>query len=79
MVNGRRFFYTRSGYLGIGTDTMEPGDLLYGLKNCVHPALLRRVDSYYELIGTCIVQGLMDGETQAMLEEDLDLEQIEIR
>ena len=37
----RRFFLTRSGYMGIGPKTTSPGDRLYVLKNSRVPFLLR--------------------------------------
>jgi hypothetical protein len=78
MLRGRCFFHTDSEYLGVGPDTMIAGDLLYGLKDCLYPIILRPVESHYEVVGACIVQGFMDGEIQTILDGESDLELIEI-
>jgi hypothetical protein len=62
-----RFFETESGYLGLGPDAIEPGDILYVLKDSNVPVILRCVtttngQSYFSHVGTVLVVGLMDGE-----------------
>jgi hypothetical protein len=75
VLRGRRPFVTDSGYMGLGPayiteDTVDnnktwktAGWQLAIVAGCSVPLLLRqRGDETYELIGTCFVQGWMDGE-----------------
>ncbi|KAH8898042.1 HET-domain-containing protein [Thozetella sp. PMI_491] len=74
----RRLFLTFNGFLGLGPDTVQEGDILAVLAGCDVPVLLRPVsqetmpsdlDSVpvvakqrYLFVGECFVQGLMSGE-----------------
>jgi hypothetical protein len=78
LLTDNRIFQTSTGHIGIGPDTIEAGDMLYVLKGCNMPIILRSVNSYYEVVGTCHVQGLMDGELKTIWEEKSNLEWIEI-
>lgn len=75
VLRGRYPFVTEGGYMGLGpayinedTDKSNKtwdsaGWLLAIVAGCSAPLLLReRDDNTYELIGTCFVQGWMDGE-----------------
>jgi len=68
-INRRSVFQTEKGYLGIGPQEMQSGDIVTVLEGCNMPAVLRRVDSDYVFLGLCFVLGLMDGEGFSMLEE----------
>jgi hypothetical protein len=60
----RRLFRTPEGYIGIGPETMQPGDRVHILLGCSVPVVLRWLGdtSYYHLVGECYVDGVMDGE-----------------
>jgi hypothetical protein len=74
----RRLFVTLNGFLGLGPDTVQEGDILAVLAGGDVPYLLRHIQkgtklprvadapcdasNRYLLVGECFVQGLMDGE-----------------
>jgi hypothetical protein len=58
----RRFFVTKTGYMGIGPDAMHEGDMIAILFGGKVPYLVRAVNSGYRFVGECYVPGLMDGE-----------------
>jgi len=58
----RRFFVTRKGYIGIGPDTMNEGDVITILFGGRVPYLLQPVGASYKFLGECYVPGLMGGE-----------------
>lgn len=65
--------YTEKGYLGLGPGriTPQPGDIvavLFGARPCY---LLRPFGQYFKLLGSCHIQGLMQGEAIEMLREGL--------
>ncbi len=59
---GRRFFTTLGGYMGIGPPGMRPGDLICVLLGGNVPWVVRQEGHEYILIGECYVHGNMDGE-----------------
>jgi hypothetical protein len=65
-----RFFHTEDGYLGIGPNIVHTNDIVCALKGCQFPVILRQVESHFVLVGTCLIQGLMDGELRKALEEN---------
>jgi hypothetical protein len=64
MIKNRSFFVTIRGYIGIGPDTMEPGDMVCTLFGSTVPFILRPVEGSekFRLIGESYVHGVMDGE-----------------
>lgn len=78
VIRGRRPFVTENGYIGLAPDYItesaveadgaknsgeQPIWLLAVAAGCSVPLLLReKEDETYQLIGTCFVQGWMDGE-----------------
>lgn len=65
MVNvaeGRRFFATIGGYMGLGPPGMRPGDLVCVFLGGPVPWVIRREGNEYILIGECYVHGCMNGE-----------------
>ncbi|KZM20169.1 hypothetical protein ST47_g5195 [Ascochyta rabiei] len=58
----RRFFVTKNGSMGIGSNALKEGDVVVVLFGGNVPYLLRPVDSGYKFLGECYVPGLMDGE-----------------
>ncbi|KAF2265467.1 HET-domain-containing protein [Lojkania enalia] len=72
---GYRLFRTQSGYIGIGPPGMTEGDVVCVLRRCTTPVLLRHTsesDMEFELVGSCFVLGLMDGEALVTIEMAVD-------
>jgi hypothetical protein len=65
-----RFFHTKDGYFGIGTDIAQANDIVCALKGCKLPVILRQVESNFVLVGTCLIQGLKGGELGRILDEN---------
>jgi hypothetical protein len=65
----RRLLTTSQGLLGIGSQTVLPGDLVCILFGCSMPIVLRGVDGGFQVIGECYVHGLMDGEGLELLQQ----------
>jgi hypothetical protein len=61
-MRARRFFVTKAGSMGLGTPTMEAGDIVAVLYGCGLPVVLRAHGEYHTVLGTCYVDGIMDGE-----------------
>ena len=59
---GRRFFTSLGGYMGIGPARMRPGDSLSVFLGGNVPWIVRQEGLEFELIGECYVHGIMDGE-----------------
>ncbi|PIB02091.1 Heterokaryon incompatibility protein 6, OR allele [Cercospora beticola] len=58
----RKIFFTRAGYMGLGSQHLQIGDLLFlPLGNSV-PWILREEGDHYLFIGVCYVHGIMQGE-----------------
>lgn len=65
--NGTSFLTTAKGYAGTGPST-ESQDLVCILDGAPMPFIMRcskQDENYYELIGKCYIQGIMDGEAVA--------------
>ena len=60
LVNIRWFFYTHSGYLGVGPLAMRDSDEVVVISECGNPLLFREVDGNYYLVGSGYVIDLMD-------------------
>lgn len=58
----RRFFTTSDGRIGLGPESIRPGDLITILYNSSLPVALRPVEQHFLLAGGCYVHGL-DVET----------------
>ncbi|KAH8704462.1 heterokaryon incompatibility protein-domain-containing protein [Phaeosphaeriaceae sp. PMI808] len=76
---GYRPFVTKSGYFGLGPGVMEVGDTIHIFLGGHTPYVLRKAneaakasgeEAKYEFIGTCYVQGLMDGEALEGVDTD---------
>ena len=70
-----RLFFTTNGFVGIGPAAMEPGDSIYILAGGNVPYVLRPVPDAacfdtFELVGSCYVHGVMDGQAVDGLGED---------
>ncbi|KAF7504440.1 hypothetical protein GJ744_002244 [Endocarpon pusillum] len=58
----RRLFSTQRGFLGLGPQILESGDVVCIFPDTPVPLVLRPVDDYFLLVGECYVDGIMDGE-----------------
>jgi hypothetical protein len=68
--NGRRFFTTRRGYMGLGPSDIQIGDTVAVMLGGQVPFILRTQDDANILIGESYVHGIMNGEAL----NDLDFE-----
>ncbi|KAE8440370.1 hypothetical protein EG329_008322 [Mollisiaceae sp. DMI_Dod_QoI] len=80
-TTGKRMFLTEQGYLGLAPQAAAEGDQVVVLLGGRMPFILRQANvgstepRKFELVGTCSVHGLMDGEAIEMVEDgDLELE-----
>ena len=71
---GRRFFTTLGGYMGIGPPGMRPGDSICVFLGGNVPWVVRQEGYEYMLVGECYVHGIMDGEI--MQTEHLPIQEI---
>ncbi|KPM46325.1 hypothetical protein AK830_g28 [Neonectria ditissima] len=69
-MRGRRLFTTEKGRLGSITKRAICGDRVAVLSGCNVPVVLRPKGDGYELVGSCFVDGLMNGESQGILERN---------
>jgi hypothetical protein len=60
----RSFFHTEDGYIGLGPQATEPGDLLVILYGSGYPAVLRphKDEGWFFFVGLAYVHGIMNGE-----------------
>ena len=65
---GRRFFLTRSGFVGMGPQKIQKDDIVVVVFGCHVPLVLREVEGCYKIIGECYVHGIMNGELVRDLE-----------
>ena len=70
-----RLFFTANGFVGTGPNAVEPGDSIYVLAGGPLPYVLRPVPdaacvNTFELVGSCYVHGVMDGQAVDGLGED---------
>ena len=70
-----RLFFTVNGFVGNGPNAMEPGDSICILAGGPLPYVLRPVPdaaclNTFELVGSCYVHGVMDGQAVDGLGED---------
>ncbi|KAH6880154.1 heterokaryon incompatibility protein-domain-containing protein [Thelonectria olida] len=72
----RRFYTTNTGYMGLGNQNMESGDvvaILFGMKvPCVLRPRGQISENGYEFIGEAYCHGMMEGEAVKDLEKDED-------
>jgi len=75
------FFTTTSGRFGLGTRSVEVGDIVCFLATLDRPLVLRKVDEHCVIMGRCYVHGLMHQEVFDDLRVEIapyELEQYEI-
>ena len=60
---GRRLFITEKGYMGLGSPSLQGGDLVVIFSGCEMPfAVRKRHTGGFHLIEECYVHGIMDGQ-----------------
>jgi hypothetical protein len=63
----RYLFRTQQRHIGLGPDSLQPGDCVWVLSGGRLPFILRQIDandeSRYELVGEAYVHGVMYGES----------------
>ena len=82
-VLGRKFFITKTGYIGIGPSTIREGDEVWVAATCRVPIIARKSEDetirllsdntvfpLYTLVGDAYVHGIMDGEMTGNWEQD---------
>jgi len=62
----RSFFRLDNGYVGVGQDVLEDGDICCVLFGAKVPFIIRPCGSYFRLVGECYVHGIMNGEAMEM-------------
>lgn len=71
VVCGRRkLFLTPHGHLGLGPETMSKGDAVCVLGGATMPHILRKQEGFFELVGDCFIDNLMDGEAVIAMKEE---------
>lgn len=76
----RAFLNTSKGYMGLGPESAEPGDLICVLLGGSVPYMLRQIGHHYRFLGECYIHGIMDGEAMKEIEGGtLKIRDIEIR
>jgi len=73
-ANGRRFFITEAGFVGVTCRGVEEGDKIVLFLGGASPFIIRECQSVpaaFNLVGTAYVHGIMDGEAMR-LEETTD-------
>jgi hypothetical protein len=61
-LEGRVFFFTAGGLMGLGPHELVKGDKIYIFATGETPFILRKQDKGLSIVGECYVHGLMDGE-----------------
>ena len=74
-VHDVRLFFTAKGFVGVGPAAMETGDSISILAGGSLPYVLRTVPNAarlntFELIGSCYVHDVMDGQVVHAIKED---------
>jgi hypothetical protein len=58
----RSFFTTKEGFIGLAPKAARTGDVVCVLLGCSSPLVLRPIESKYQVVGECYVEGMMRGE-----------------
>ena len=61
-ISSQVVFRTAKGLLGVGLPASQNGDIVCIVPGHMTPLLVRSSGQSYQLVSTCYVQGLMDGE-----------------
>lgn len=78
-LSGNRLAITRGGLLGTVPQYTELGDIIAVVSTCDMPIVLRPNGKHYKFIGSCFVEGLMNGEgATAIAEGRVEMQPISI-
>jgi hypothetical protein len=74
----QRPFFTRQGYVGIGTQCLQKDDSVWIVPGCRVPLIFRKIDrsDRYRLVGGAYVHGFMHGE--ALARKDMEFLMVEL-
>jgi hypothetical protein len=64
-----RLLTTERGRIGMAPKLARPGDKVAVLCDCDKPMILRPAGRFYEVVGSCFIEGLMKGETASLIKE----------
>ncbi|KAH7310200.1 heterokaryon incompatibility protein-domain-containing protein [Rhexocercosporidium sp. MPI-PUGE-AT-0058] len=76
VYDGRRLFKTAKGFLGVGADSLDVGDVIMLVSGADVPYILRPVagkEKTYLLIGEAYIHGIMQGEAMKDLEDKFEM------
>jgi hypothetical protein len=59
VLEQKAVFVTRSGHVGYGPDGIQEGDEVCILPGCQYPILVRKKGQAYQVVGACVVYGIM--------------------
>jgi len=80
LVKAIRLARSTNGFFAMTPLMTEIGDVICVVEKCRIPMLLRQQDDHFVIVGSCYVQGLMDGEAAVMLEKgDAFVQRLRIR
>jgi hypothetical protein len=66
-IIGLRLAETSNGYIGLFPPRVAENDFVCIFKTFTRPVVIRKVGDHYEIVGSCFVTGLMDGEAAEMV------------
>jgi hypothetical protein len=69
-MNGRKYFVSASGYIGLVPDAAQEGDMMCIFMGGMTPFVIRPAGENYKLIGARYVHGIMHGEAVAEFEKN---------
>jgi hypothetical protein len=67
---GRKIVATSNEYLALVPKEAKEGDLVCILMGGKTPFVLRSAGDYYQIVGSCYVDGIMNGEAMSMLDTE---------
>jgi hypothetical protein len=59
---GRAFFSTETGYIGLGPASLQPGDSIIVPFGSSRPLIIRGHGDHYALVGDAVIHGIMSGQ-----------------
>ncbi|KAH8692512.1 heterokaryon incompatibility protein-domain-containing protein [Phaeosphaeriaceae sp. PMI808] len=68
-LSHRRLVGTQGGFLGLATENVQDGDLIFILLGCGFPLVLRPQGRCYRVVGEIFVYGIMDGKVMDQLKQ----------
>ena len=79
-LDGRSFFTTRNGFMGMGPADIRADDQIVVAGGCGTPLVLRKAaEGHFTLVGPCYVPAIMEGQLVELKQPSVSLEDFEIR